>query len=299
MKAVIRALALACATAAQAGTVPVQTATGEVQAPHAPTTVVALDFAALDTLTALDVPLAGRPDFPPPAYLAPALAAVPTFGTLFEPDFEALAALAPDLIVAGGRSQTQVPALRRIAPTLDMTVQGVDVVAEAKARLASYGAIFDRAAQADALTDDLDAAIARTRAAVRDRGDGLILMVSGTTISAFGPGSRFGWLHDQLELPPAAPDLGAASHGEPVSFEFVARTDPDWLLVIDRGAAIGQGGAAAAAVLDNPLIAGKTAGRTGQIVHLDGAALYLADGGIQSLLRTLAQLREAFGGRGA
>jgi iron complex transport system substrate-binding protein len=79
----------------------------------------------------------------------------------------------------------------------------------------------------------------------------------------------------------------------------VAEANPDWLLVIDRGAAVGQGGEAAAATLDNPLIAGTTAGKTGQIVYLDGAAMYLAGGGFHSVTETLAQLTRAFAGAGS
>lgn len=303
VKNLILALALALPAGALAETVPetvtVRTAVGEVAAPVAPETVVALDLAAIDSLAALGVPVAGRPDMAPPPYLAEAVEGVPTVGTLFEPDFEALAVMAPDLIVAGGRSQPQVAALSRIAPTLDMTIAAQDLVQEAKARLDAYGAIFDRAEQARDLKDGLDAALDETRAAVGGKGNALILLVSGTKISAYGAGSRFGWLHDRLDLPEAVPDLREGNHGEAVSFEFLAKADPDWLLVIDRGAAIGQGGEAAAATLDNPLVASTKAGKAGQILYLYGAAMYLAAGGIQSLMLTLEQLRQSFADAGA
>ena len=62
---------------------------------------------------------------------------------------------------------------------------------------------------------------------------------------------------------------------------------------------MGQGGEAAAATLDNPLIAGTTAGKTGQIVYLDGSAMYLAGGGFHSVTGTLEQLTAAFEGTGS
>ncbi len=74
--------------------------------------------------------------------------------------------------------------------------------------------------------------------------------------------------------------------------------NPDWILVIDRGAAIGQDGEAAEATLDNPLVAGTTAGENGRIVYLDSAPLYLAGGGITSLRGTVNQITAAFGGAG-
>ncbi|AUH66298.1 siderophore ABC transporter substrate-binding protein [Paracoccus zhejiangensis] len=299
MKAFFCALALVLPTALQAETVPVATAAGEVQAPLTPAKTVALDMAAIDTLDALDVAIIGRPDIAPPAYLSETLASVPTVGTLFEPDFEALAALAPDLIVAGGRSQAQVQPLSQIAPTLDMTIGGADLLNETTARIDAYAAIYDRTDAGTALKAELDADLAAARDAITGKGKAMIILTNGGKISAYGANSRFGWLHSALDLPEAYPGLVVENHGEAVSFEFVAEANPDWLLVIDRGAAVGQGGEAAAATLDNPLIAGTTAGKTGQIVYLDGSAMYLAGGGFHSVTGTLEQLTAAFGGAGS
>ena len=297
LKRVLCALALVVPVALQAQTVQIDTAAGPVDAPENPATVVALDFAAIDTLNALQVPLAGRPDFTPPAFLTEALTEVPSFGTLFEPDFEALAAMAPDLIVAGGRSQTQLPMLSKVAPTLDMTIDGSDLIRQTEDRIDAYGLLFAKTDQAAALKRQIDAALASTAAAVADKGDAMILLTNGGKISAYGANSRFGWIHNALNLPEAYPGLVAETHGEAVSFEFVAKADPDWILVIDRGAAVGQGGEAAAATLDNPLIAGTTAGKNGHIVYLDPAAMYLSSGGYQSLMLVLGQLTEAFAGQ--
>lgn len=295
--AILAALALAPAAAA-AQTVEIDTAAGPVAAPKAPETVVALDIAAIDTLTALGVAIAAAPAFNPPAYLSDVFASAQPVGSLFEPDFEALASLAPDLIVAGGRSQAQVEPLGQIAPTLDMTV-GTDVVADGKARLAAYGKLFGAEEKASALEAELDAAIAGAQAAAEGKGAALILLVNGGKLSAYGDDSRFGWLHTALGLPEAYPDIKAESHGEAVSFEFVAETNPDWIFVIDRGAAIGQEGEAAAAVLDTPLVAGTRAGEAGQIVYLDPAPLYLAGGGITSMLGTIGEVTRALEGAGA
>jgi len=281
--------------AALAQDLTVTTAAGPASAPRAPATVVALDLAAIDTLSALGVPLAGVPAFTPPAFLAQAMAGVPTVGTLFEPDFEALAVMAPGLIVAGGRSQPLVGSLGRIAPVLDMTITGTDVMAQALERIDAYGAIFGHEDQATALAEDLAARLEAARAAVDGKGNALILMTSGSTVSAYGADSRFGWLHRDIGLPQAHDAITAQNHGEAVSFEFIAEVNPDWLLVLDRGAAIGQAGQAAAVTLDNPLVMGTTAGQRGQIVYLDSAALYLAAGGAQAMAILLDQITEAFG----
>lgn len=80
-----------------------------------------------------------------------------------------------------------------------------------------------------------------------------------------------------------------------MSFDFIAAADPDWLLVIDRAAAIGEEGARAAATLDNPLVARTTAWQEDQVVYLDAADAYIVGGGAQAMERTLDALIAAFG----
>src|SRR5699024_6711525 len=42
-------------------------------------------------------------------------------GTAFEPDYEAINALEPDLIIVSGRSSDSYPEMSKIAPTIDLT----------------------------------------------------------------------------------------------------------------------------------------------------------------------------------
>ncbi|MEJ6394835.1 siderophore ABC transporter substrate-binding protein [Gymnodinialimonas sp. 2305UL16-5] len=269
---------------------------GDVTLSDTPDVVAVLDAAAIDTITALGVEVDAVPDMPPLDYLTEAMAEAERVGSLFEPDFEALAALGPDLIIAGGRSSRQVAPLSEIAPTVDMTIWGDDLIGQTHARLAAYGEIFDRAAQAEALSRMLNTRLTEAAAAVEGQGNALILLANGGNVSAYGDDSRFGWLHTAIGLPEAFEALSAETHGEAVSFEFIADVNPDWILVIDRAAAIGQNGEAAAATLDNPLVASTTAAQTGQILYLDSGPLYLAGGGVQSMMMTLDEVIEGFGG---
>ncbi|MGJ8546303.1 MAG: siderophore ABC transporter substrate-binding protein [Sulfitobacter sp.] len=287
------AFALPAMVAAQSLTV--QTATGAAELPAGAKTVAVLDLAAIDALSALGVAVAAVPDITPPAYLAEAMAGVPTVGSLFEPDFEALAVMQPDLIIAGGRSQPKVAALQRIAPTMDATMPAEDLLGAARVRLQSYGVLFDVEEAAAAQIEQLGAAAEQARAAAAGKGGALILMTNGGKISAFGKQSRFGWIHSELGVAEAKPDLVAENHGEAISFEFIADLNPDWIFVIDRSAAIGREAEAASAVLDNPLVSGTNAGKNGQIVYLDSAALYLAAGGPKAFRVIMDQIADAMG----
>ncbi|WP_285674285.1 siderophore ABC transporter substrate-binding protein [Paralimibaculum aggregatum] len=277
------ALAGLLLTPAAGAEVTVATARGPVAVETDPARPVALDIAAIDTLDALGVDLAGVPAQLYLDHLAHLGGRAEPVGTLFEPDYEALAALAPELIIAGGRSAGEVDGLARLAPTIDMTIWGDDLVAQSFARLRDYGRIFGREDAAAELAARLEGAIAAARAAASGRGNALILLVNGPKISAYGPGSRFGWVHTALGIPPAVEGLDTANHGQAVSFEFVHVADPDWLIVIDRSAAIGERGAGVSPTLGNAVIAETAAWRSGRIIELDAAGAYIAAGGVRAM----------------
>ncbi|MEC7258619.1 MAG: ABC transporter substrate-binding protein, partial [Pseudomonadota bacterium] len=217
------------------------------------------------------------------------VAGIPVVGTLFEPDFEKIAAARADVIVVGGRSVAQARPLAGIAPVLDMSI-GPDAVGDGLARVAAYGALTGHAEQAEALATEVHAKLDTARARVAGQGGALILMTNGPKLSVFGRGSRFGWLHSRLGWPEAVEHIAASPHGEPVSFEYLAKANPDWLIVIDRGQAVSGGPDSARATLDNDLMRGVTAVQTGQVLYLDPADIYVAAGGVGAMGRTLDQI---------
>lgn len=290
------AAALALPAMAPAAPVTIETARGEVTFAETPERIVVFAIAALDTIDALGVTPVGVPN---PLYLdhlEHLAAEAEPVGTLFEPDFETVAALEPDLIIVAGRSAPQHDALSAIAPVIDMTITGDEALTDqALNRLEAYGALFGREDMAADLADTLHASLEAAREAAPDNEDMLVVMTNGPKISAYGPGSRFGWLHSDLGMTPTAPDLDTADHGAAISFEFIHETDPDWMLVIDRAAAIGETGASARQTLDNALVAETTAWTEEQIVFLDPVAMYIAAGGVRALGNMLDDIAAAFG----
>ena len=110
----------------------------------------------------------------------------------------------------------------------------------------------------------------------------LIVMTTGGKVTAFGPGSRFGLIHDLMGVKSvtATEEITEATHGDAVSFEFIQAKNPDILFVIDRDAAIGQESNPAAAILDNELVNSTKASTNDNIVYLDGGNWYLAPNGL-------------------
>ncbi|MBC2885568.1 siderophore ABC transporter substrate-binding protein [Ochrobactrum sp. CM-21-5] len=289
-------MALALASAANAADITVKHAQGETAVPASPEKVVVFDLATLDNLDRLGVKVIGVPSLVASPeglkkYQGDDYAKV---GTLFEPDYEAVNAAEPDLIIVGGRSAAKYGELAKIAPTVDLTVAAKNFVADTEANVEKLGQIFGKEAEAKAEIEKLDAAIAALKDKAAAKGNGLLILTSGGKMNAYGPGSRFGVLHDSFGVKPAAPDLSIGNHGQPISSEFILETNPDWLFVIDRDAAIGREGNSAKQVLDNDLVRQTTAWKNDQVVYLNAANWYLVGGGVSALHNTVDQLSQAF-----
>ncbi|MBN9320790.1 MAG: siderophore ABC transporter substrate-binding protein, partial [Delftia acidovorans] len=278
-----------------AGDITVGHMQGETAVPLKPAKVLVFDLAALDILDRLGVEAAGVPGGVKPAYLAKYNDdGILKIGTLFEPDYEAVNAAGADLIIVGGRSAAKYPELSKIAPTIDLTGDPKDFLGSIRRNVEVLGRIFGKEAQASREIDDLDAAVGGLKKKAQDKGNGLLILTTGGKVSAYGPGSRFGILHDAFGVVPAAPGLATGNHGQPVSFEFILETNTDWLFVIDRDAAIGREGSPARQLLDNELVGQTTAWKKQHVVYLDPANWYLVGGGLTSLHQSIDQISKAF-----
>ncbi|QYJ02797.1 ABC transporter substrate-binding protein [Nocardioides panacisoli] len=263
---------------------------GETTVPLDPEKVVVFDYAALDTIDALGFGdrVVGIPSATPaPDYLAGYEESAENVGNLFEPDFEAINALEPDLIVAGGRSQAVVADLADIAPTIDVTMDwgSQPFLDSLQTNTVALGQVFGVEDEATAALDQLNQRAGEVSAAAQDDGTGLVVMTSGGELSAYGPSEegRYDFVYNVLGVQPAADQVAIDTHGDAISFEFLAETDPEMMIVLDRDAAIGAEGESAAAILDNDLVNSTTAATDDQVVYADTAKWYLSFGGLSAM----------------
>ncbi|MFK4824616.1 siderophore ABC transporter substrate-binding protein [Paenochrobactrum sp. BZR 588] len=289
-------VAMSLGAAAQAEEITIKHVQGETSVPVKPAKTITFDLATLDNLDRLGVDIVGLPTANLPKYLSKYSAdSYAKVGTLFEPDYEAVNAAAPDLIIVSGRSAPKQPELAKIAPTIDLTVNATNFIADVKNNVETLGRIYGKEDAAKDEIAKLDASIAVLKEKVAGKGKGLLVMTSGGKMSAYGPGSRFGMLHSEFGVEPADPELSVGSHGQPISAEYILEKNPDWLLVIDRDAAVGaKEGNAASKVLDNDLVNQTTAWKNDQVIYLDPMNWYLVGGGLSGLHETIDQLSAAF-----
>lgn len=278
-----------------AANITIKDATGERVVPVQPKKVVVFDLAALDIMNALGVKAAAVPTVVHfPKYLSEyASNSVPKVGSLFEPDYEKVFGLNPDLIIVGGRSQPKFADLAKIAPTIDLTVDSKNLLGSVERNTHILATIFKKEDQAKALLTKLTTSIDALKAKAPSAGNAMVLLTTGGRISAFGPGSRFGAIHDTFGIPAADKNLQTSNHGQAVSFELIYKMNPDWIYVVDRDAAIGREGVSAKALLDNELMHKTKAWQNNHIIYLDGINWYLLSGaGLTSMQNDVDQIMQ-------
>lgn len=277
------------------GKVTINTVRGDVELPVNPHPLVVYDMTLMQDLAALGVEVEGMPS----GLHLDNLKATNTpesrdVGTVFEPNMEVLNELQPKAILIGSRMAEKYQPLQSMAPTLDLTIDTKNMYESSKQRLADLGRLFNKADQAAKLQQDIDNAIEQAKNASAGKGNGLVIMVNGNKLSAYGEASRFGFLHNVFGIPMADANIEDARHGQPVSFEYLQKVDADWLFVLDRTSAIGEEGIGAKAVLDNPLVHQTKAWKNGHVVYLSPDS-YLAFGGYYQWMQDAKTVTDAMG----
>ncbi len=310
----------ACTTAPEAPAVPgalsdvrevVDIAGERVLVPVSPQRVVTLSEPTLDGALALGVvpvgTVTGRGQSGVPNYLADLAGDIPVLGGVAQPNFEAIGAAEPDLILVDGTSINNNPdaiaVLRQIAPVVytgyaggdwrvnfRLVAQALNLEAEGEAVVAAYD---EEVAAASAA---LAGYAQDTFSIVRWQGGSAALIL--------------------IELPPgqALADLGlrrpenqdrrGRGHSEPVSLENLAEIDADHMFFGTLGgSSVGNPGAggtvdlagARAALAQAETVPGfteLTAYRTGRVILVDGS-LWTSTGGPLLMSRIVSSVREA------
>lgn len=285
---------------------------GEVTVGSKPERVVVYDLAALDSMDALGIEAVAVAKGYFPDYLKHYdRASMTVAGSLFEPDYEALKALQPDLILVGPRSRSQLDKLSKIAPTLDMSVERDAFVEGVKRNIRVLGQVFDKQEKAQALLVNLDRQLNALRELGRSEGTGLVLFSYKENMIAHADGDRFGMLYGLTGLAPVIdPEVvtgGVKSRPEPGSEQAklmqqkqkqrlasAMEKQPDWLLILDRGAATGGQSELQAAIENNPAVMSSSAWQASRVFYLNPTEWYVLTGGYRSVVNMATGLAERF-----
>lgn len=259
-----------------------------------PEKVVVFDFGSLDSLDKLGVEVIALPKTNIPSYLSKYEDdQYENVGSLKEPDFEKIYALQPDLIIISGRQSDLYEDFQEIAPTIYLEVDPANYMESFTENAKTLGEIFGKEAEVEEVLAELNQDIQQLheKASASDK-KALIVLANDGKVSAYGPKSRFGLIHDVFGFAAADEHIEVSTHGQSISFEYIVEKDPDYLFVIDRGAAIG-GESSAKQVVENELVENTKAYQEGHIVYLDPDFWYLSGGGLVSVQKMVEEIGES------
>ncbi|WP_299693551.1 ABC transporter substrate-binding protein [uncultured Vibrio sp.] len=272
---------------AQAETVTIEHSKGTAQFTEVPQRVVVLGHGSLDVLDKIGVQPVGVSHSLLPDYLASYKNTTENTGSLSEPDFEAIYMLKPDIIIAENRMLKVYDKLAQIAPTIMFSIDGDKYWQDTQQNWRTLGNIFGKQAEVEAIIGETQASITAVYNEVAsDDTTAMMLMNNGSNIAMFNKGSRYSIIFDDFgfvesKSATVAPIKG--THGNLISFEYIADAQPEVIYVLDREKAIGRSEGRAPQLFDNPLVAATPAAQHDNIVYLDTAAWYLTGGGITAI----------------
>ncbi|PZD95007.1 ABC transporter [Paenibacillus sambharensis] len=257
---------------------------GETKVAKNPEKVVVFDFGVLDSLDKLGVEVTGVPQANIPPYLEKFTdTKYENVGSLKEPDFERISAIQPDLIIISGRQGEAYEELTKLGPTIFMGVDANRYMESFEENMKTLGDIFGKEAEVEQELAAVEQSVADLKAKAEASGKkALIILAQDGNISAYGPGSRFGIIHDVFGFEAVDPDIKVDTHGQSISSEYIVEKNPDYLFVIDRAAVVG-GESSAKQTVENELVKGTKAAQEGHIFYLNPNYWYLSGGGLVSV----------------
>ncbi|MCY4779593.1 ABC transporter substrate-binding protein [Sphingobacterium sp. UT-1RO-CII-1] len=258
---------------------------GSTEVAEKPSRIVVLDIGALETMHILGVKPVGIPKKYMPEYLSELKDDdnIADVGSVIKPDFEAISALNPEVILISTRQERFYEELTEIAPTIFVGTDSKDYIPSFKRNTMIVAQIVDREDEAVEKLKVLEKKMTDAQARFsKDENKALFLIYNNGRFSAFGKGSRFGFIHDVLGMKPVMEFNDESVHGQRISNELLAEANPDYLFIIDRNAVV-LDKVSNKAEIENPLLQQTKAFKNGKIFYLDPNVWFISGGGLLSV----------------
>ncbi|MSN97079.1 siderophore ABC transporter substrate-binding protein [Campylobacter sp. FMV-PI01] len=264
---------------------------GDVVIKKNPKKVAIYDFGVLDTIDALgvNVEVAIATNVIPKNLQKYKNA--PGIGSLKEPNFEKLFEFKPDVIFIGLRTLPAYEKLSKIAPTVYVELDYVNYLQSSKQNIENLAKLFDKNVKDEFVKLEKEINEVKGLAQNSDK-KALVILTNDGKISAYGSGSRFGFLHSDLGIKEADSNIKASTHGQNVNYEYIAKINPDILLFVDRTSVVG-GSKFGKDTLNNDLVNKTKAAKNGKIIALNADLWYLVAGGLNTIKTQIQEIKTA------
>lgn len=261
---------------------------GETEVPVNPERVVTLSYSTLDILDEMDLEekVVGTAKDNLPSYLEEYNnEEIVSVGNLKEFSLETINELKPDLIIIEGRQTDSYEDLMAIAPTIQLGTDNTNYFGSLERNLTALGQIFGKEDMAEGQLSALNKRVEKISEEVKgEELNALALMVSDGAMSVYGNGSRFSSIYDDFGFKAADEEIEVSKHGQNISYEYLLTKNPNYLFVIDKGAATGSSEEPTAAkdILNNDLVKSTDTYKNDKIIYLNGPAWYVGGAGLQA-----------------
>lgn len=212
-------------------------------------------------------------------------------GTLFEPNFEKLFELKPDLIMISGRQGKSYEALSEIAPTVYFSVDGRTYFEDLEKSIKDLNTIFGNTDKLEDQYEELVERSAKVKEKAKDH-EALFVMTNGGSLSVLGEGTRFDQLYSAFGFNAANTDVQKSNHGDKVSYEYLYEVNPEYMFVLDRGTVVGKE-ISGQETLNNGIVQKMSAFKENKIVYVNPQNWYIVSGGITSGLKMVEEMEKA------
>lgn len=274
----------------------------------APKTLAVYEISALDTLNALglDVQLVPKASFSgslshyeQDQYIKA--------GTLFEPDLAVLKKAQPDLIIIGGRSASKANSLNSIAPTLNLSPNTSNYMVDLKERSLTLAQAFGKQKIAQEKLEH----IAHLQAELKTKTQGksaMMLFAVGENFMPHAENDRFGFVYDfagfksvlglseKSDAPRAeagSPEALKAEMANIQRIEAAVTKNPDYIIVLDRGAVNTQKYTAQHNIVKHPSLKNAQAVKDNKVIYVNADAWYITGAGLNNTIFMLEELNKA------
>lgn len=268
---------------------------GEAVLSAKPKKVVVFDYGTLDSLDKMDIEIAGLPKSSIPAHLAKYKDdKYLDLGTLFEPNFEKIHEIKPDVIFISGRQSKAYEELNKIAPTIYVNIEDGKYMESFKNNLEILGKVFNKEEMVKEEIEKVNEAINIVNKKVSKSGNkALMTLVNEGALSVYGKDSRFSLIYNELGFPLADENIENSTHGQKISFEYIVEKNPDYMFVVDRGAVVAGGNKSMNKVLENDLIKTTLAYKDSKIISLNAEYWYISPGGLGATIEMIKEIEES------
>ncbi|MFX2256677.1 ABC transporter substrate-binding protein [Acinetobacter variabilis] len=268
-----------------------------IQLKKAPKKIAVYDLSALDTLNALGL----EAQLVPAASFAGNLSKYQQgkftkAGSLFEPDLNVLKTAKPDLIIVGGRSASKAEAVKGIAPTLDLSPDTSQYIAD----LTERAHVLARAFGKENIATEKLSKIATLQQQLKKQTEGktaLMLFAVGENFMPHAENDRFGFVYELAGFKPVldpseqsnaprpevdSPEALKAAEKNVQRITTAVEKNPDYIIVLDRGAVNTQKYTAQDNIQKHPALKNAKALAEKKVIYVNADAWYITGAGLDN-----------------